>query len=168
MSTAELTESRSRSVDTLAGNENYLVSEKGDVSRPKSAGIKKTTKPEERSQKEEIKRELLDVSSPFRTVSERTALMDLNGLLHITPEPLPPLKNMVICKLNFILHSYRSHWFMFDFAAQGQVSIIADQVNRMKKDIAKLQQIAEEYKCMEKYKADIDFLVENVKDAISE
>lgn len=37
----------------------------------------------------------------------------------------------------------------------------------MKKDIAKLQQIAEEYKCMEKYKADIDFLVAHMQDAIT-
>lgn len=98
MSNTELAENRSRSADTLAGNENYLVSEKGDVSRPKSAGLIKKVKPEENVRKDEDKRELLDASSPFRIVSERTPLMDLNGLLHITPEPLPPLKNMLTCK----------------------------------------------------------------------
>lgn len=34
--------------------------------------------------------------------------------------------------------------------------------------MSNLQQIAEQYKCMENYMADIDFLVEHIKDAITE
>lgn len=97
MSTTEIAENRSKSVDTLAGSF-YLINEKGDVNRPKSAGVKKKLKPDEKPHKEENKNDLLEASSPFRTVSERTPLMDLNGLLHITPEPLPPLKSMQTCK----------------------------------------------------------------------
>lgn len=162
---SELIETRSKSVDTLAGSD-YCVTEKGDVSRPKSAGIKRCKQPEERTQKEERKMELSEAPSPFRLVSKRTPLTDLSGLLQITPEPLPQLNNMQTCKLDIC--TIFALLVDFDSTAQGQISIIANQVRRMKKDIAKLQQIAEEYKCLEKYKTDIDFLVENVRDAITD
>lgn len=99
---SELTDNRSKSADTLAGSD-YYVTEKGDVNRPKSAGIKIRKQPDEKSNEEKSKVELLEAPSPFRIISERTPLMDLNGLLHITPEPLPTLKNMKTCKSR---HSY--------------------------------------------------------------
>lgn len=97
---SDLIENRSKSADTLSGSD-YCVTEKGDVSRPKSAGLKSRKQPEEKSKEQETKVELLETPSPFRIISERTPLMDLSGLLHITPEPLPPLKNMKTCKSDF-------------------------------------------------------------------
>lgn len=92
-----LKESRSRSMDTLAGSD-YFVSEKGDINnRPKSAGLKNS---EEKPQKEEHKVDSSELPSPFKIISERTPLIDLNGLLHITPEPFPHLSHVKTSKLN--------------------------------------------------------------------
>lgn len=94
----DFSENKSKSVETLAGTD-YFVSEKGDVSRPKSAGVKNDEQSEKKSKIDKNNIELFETPSPFRIVSERTPLMDLSGLLHITPEPLPSLRNMQTCKL---------------------------------------------------------------------
>lgn len=53
-------------------------------------------------------------------------------------------------------------------AAQLQVSTILDQVKRMRKDVAKLHEVALKYKCLEKYEEDVDYLVTNVENALKE
>lgn len=100
----EFIENRSRSVDTLAATD-YCVTEKGDVNRPKSAGIKIKKKSEEKLKEQDIcKMQLSEASSPFRVISERAPLIDLNGLLNISPEPLPSLRTIKTCKTNSFIY----------------------------------------------------------------
>ncbi|KAF2882814.1 hypothetical protein ILUMI_23326 [Ignelater luminosus] len=96
--------------------------------------------------------EVLGIPLPFRSVGERSSLTNLHNLMEQCPQPQPPLINKQLKTLQL---------------NADQAIIMAEQVQRMKTGMERLQEIIRKFNCTEKFKQDIDFIIANVGPAIA-